>query len=77
MIIKAGESIHWDNRFRIFSQKKIFCETFNDEKWLLLKDNYKKLKDYKEINYEILKNISSTQTWEGTNHSIFISKRKA
>ena len=53
--INAGESFNWDNRFIIYSKKKIFCETINDNKWLSLKSNYQKLKDIKGITFEVLK----------------------
>ena len=55
--VNAGENFHWDNRFRIYSKKKIFCEVINDEKWLSLKSKYQKLKDLKEISYEVLKTL--------------------
>ena len=55
--INTGENFHWDNRFRIYSKKKIFCEVINDDKWLSLKSNYQKLKDLKGITYEVLKTL--------------------
>jgi len=53
--INAGDNFHWDNRLRIFSKKKIFCEIIDDDKWLSLKSNYQNLKDSKIITYEILR----------------------
>ena len=55
--INAGENFHWDNRFRIYSKKKIFCEIIEDDKWLSLKSNYHKLKDIKGISYNVLKTL--------------------
>ena len=55
--INTGENFHWDNRFRIYSKNKIFCEIFNDDKWLSLKNNYQKLKDLQGITYEVLKTL--------------------
>ncbi len=54
--INAGESFHWDNRFRIYS-KKNFCKIINDNKWLSLKSNYQKLKDNKGMTYDVLKTL--------------------
>ena len=55
--INAEESFHWDNRFRIYSKKKIFCEIISDDKWLSLKGNYQKLKDIAGITHEVLKTL--------------------
>ena len=55
--INAGCSFHWDNRFRIYSKKKIFCEILNDQKWLSLKINYQKFKNIKDMSYEILRTL--------------------
>ena len=55
--INAGENYHWDNRFRIYSKKKICCDIISDERWLLLKKDYQKSKDFKNIKYEILKTL--------------------
>ena len=57
IFINAGESFHWDNRFRIYSKKKIFCKIIDDDKWLFLKSNYQKLKDIKGITYDVLKTL--------------------
>ena len=55
--INAGESFHWDNRFRIYSKKKIFCKIINNVRWLSLKSNYQRLKDIKGITYDVLKTL--------------------
>ena len=57
VFISAGENFHWDNRFRIYSKKKIFCKIINDDKWLSLKSDYQKLKDTKGIAYDVLKTL--------------------
>ena len=56
--INAGESFHWDNRFRIYSKKKFFVRLLMIDKWLSLKSNYQKLKDIKGISYDVLKTFT-------------------
>ena len=56
LTIKKQNSVIWDNRFLISSFfSDIKCLIFSDIIWLRLKDQYKLIKDSKNISYDILK----------------------
>ena len=58
LIIKKQNSVIWDNRFLISSfVSDIKCLIFSDNIWLKLKNQYKFIKDSKNISYDILKTL--------------------
>ena len=56
--VKKGESIFWDNRYIINSELYDFsCHVMTEDIWLRLKKDFRKIKDIKNLKFELLKTL--------------------
>ncbi|MEE2695124.1 MAG: tRNA lysidine(34) synthetase TilS [Pseudomonadota bacterium] len=56
--VKKGESILWDNRYKISSELyDLTCQIMTENKWLRLKRYFKDVKNFEKIKFEIIKTL--------------------
>ena len=58
IVIKKSAIFFWDHRYIIKSKfSDLTCYIFDDKMWVKLRKDFKSLKDYKQIDYDILKTL--------------------